>query len=408
MIMEQNKLKDLFAALCAASIVNSGNINFCIFENNQTQFIITFKDDDDFVNKAKSLKINTTIPIKITTNRLSNVIFTFINKNFKHPKIYVNDEKKYLGNNVFGDPELAKQINDFSSALNIKKAFDVFLNKNESLRLFIEKRFKNVRPSVVIGKIIDRYRIATYNNATKEFTFTHLGNLLFSSPPPTGRMVDVKIVSENLRFINEKSFTVPLINAIEEVPNYLYENEKTIQIRQGLLSRRDKLVDLPILKNVFILSLSRCDFSFYSGIDIRITPVSISFSFVLQSINIFLDRFLADFFAFQPFELIKKQLEQSGVYIFEKKRENIQIIELAYFGHMDIYDSNLDDIDYKILDYASEVGSFSRSDVENFLNYYIATRTIIFRLNKLIHLGYLKRIGNGKFFKYYFVNKKEI
>ena len=404
--MEHNKLEDLFAALCAASITDTSNINFCMFENNQDQFIIAFKDDKDFINRATSLKINTSVPTKITTNHLSSTIFNFINKNFVYPKIYVSNAADLLNSNVLEDSKLTKQINIFSSVLNIKKAFDIFLNKNEFLRSFIETRFKNAKSSDVIEKIINRYRIATYNKDSREFAFTSLGNLLFLNTSPSKGTINIQTVSENLRFISEKTFNIPLINAIEDVPNYLYENEKTIQIRQGLLSRKSKIVDLSILRNVFVLCLSRCDFSFYSGIDIRITPVSISFSFVSQPINNLLERFLQDFYNFQSVKSIGGQLEQKKVYIFNKKRGNKQIIELTYFGHMDVYDSNLDDIDYKILDYASEVDSFSRSDIENFLNYYIAPRTVVFRLNKLIHLGYLKRVGNGKFYKYYFIEKK--
>lgn len=396
----KDKLAEMFAALTAASKFDDqkDKVELCAIRNGQQEIIIPFRDDADFIKKIKRLNINREIPTEIMISYLSSTVFNFINKNFKLPKI-VATRDELESDYYFKNKRLIDKIQEYSEAVIFKEAYKTFLYKNELFSQFINSHFSTSRISTVINEMLNKYNVLSFDEKENEFKYTELGAYLFSTDLIYNRAITVLTYSDNLRFINEKSFDIPLVKWKDDVANYIFDNISTVQIRGGILSFQGKTFDLKTIQNVLLYCAVNHDFSTREHIEIKINPISLRFSFTQKQGENKIKNFLRNFEDLVPVNQNVFNLPED-IHVFKRKKGNRTSIELISYGKNEDYNPVLDDIDYKILDYAGQVNSFTRNDIEKLLNGYISSRTIIYSLNNLTRLGYLKRTGGGRSFKY--------
>ena len=82
-----------------------------------------------------------------------------------------------------------------------------------------------------------------------------------------------------------------------------------------------------------------------------------------------------------------------------RNRKNNQLIDLV--NHHSINIDDLDEIDYKIIEFARGIDYFKRSDIDE--RFHISNRNANYRLKKLILKGLLTIDGYGKTTKYSYV-----
>lgn len=396
----KDKLAELFASLTAASqtIDKNHKIELCSIKNEEIEVLIPFKDDLDLIRKIKLLKVNNALSTEIMITYLSSSIFDFINKNFKEHKIVAFRNESKLESD-YKSKEFAKKVKEYSDAIILRETFRLFLEKNTLFSDFIKKYYSNSRNSTVINEMTNNSRVLFYNADDNQFKFTSFGKLLFSSENNIYRKISILTYSDNLRFINEQVFDLPLVKWTEDIAEYIYKNISSVQIRGGILSFQGKTIALKTIQNVLLYCIINHDFSNSENIEVRIYPISISISFSQKQGE---NAVKAFFGKFEDINTIIKSLTmiEDDIHVFKKKRGSKKIIELISYGKNENYNPILNEIEYKILDYASEVDAFTRNDIEKLLKGYISTRSIIYYLNRLIDYGYLKRTGMGKSYKY--------
>lgn len=346
------------------------------FYKNKFIMYISIANDDD---------------IAFIKSKFPNCIKIVVPKSIYHN--LTNKEMVYHSNEFEKGYESTSPIRQYLSLLETNNVFNCFVEEKGKKRIGVAKTIRTYLDEDLLT--IDGDRIV----------FSKTGLILFANDSKYNRKINIRIThrSNNVDYVLENIIDCPLYASLDIAAKYIYEKLPTIQTRKSLLSESGKQFTIDEIRKILMLIFETNDYDSLSQINITINSTILSVSFFETNNNKTIRRFYKKYFGMESKQSLFSYFVNNGKDVVERKRNGVRIIDFYPFNGINLFDKNLDEIDYSIVSFAKNVDNFRRVDIDK--KFSISSRNSNSRLNRLTELGILKQSGIGKSTTYKFVKQ---